>query len=100
MPTAKTSMVHAFMVLSDGFIIKWLSICNIMLSFFRTISHGEWDTGGRFDNTTLVGWGRGEVLQASWMSTKHSKGAIKGTKVKIFYITGISPLMDTYQVTV
>lgn len=66
-------------------------------TFFRTISPrhffgGDWDTGGRCDNTTPLAGGN-EVKQDE-SSDSIVGNAVKGTKVKILDITAISQLRD------
>lgn len=66
-------------------------------SFFRTISprhffNGDWNTGGSCDNTTPMSEGK-EVVQNESSDSIASK-AVKGTKVKLLDITGISQLRD------
>ncbi|KAG2716197.1 hypothetical protein I3760_03G112400 [Carya illinoinensis] len=81
-------------------IVRWLDLQlplhQRLKVFFRTISprhyvNGDWNTRGSCDNTTplLVG---SEVQDGS--IDPIIEGAIKGTQVKILYITAISRLRD------
>lgn len=66
-------------------------------AFFRTLSprhffHGDWNTGGRCDNTVPLARG-GEITEED-SSDPVMGEAIKGTKVKILDISAISELRD------
>ncbi|KAE9449803.1 hypothetical protein C3L33_18299, partial [Rhododendron williamsianum] len=82
-------------------IVRWvdsqMTWCPRLKTFFRTISPrhffgGDWDTGGRCDNTTPLAGGN-EVKQDE-SSDSIVGNAVKGTKVKILDITAISQLRD------
>ncbi|XP_010270340.1 PREDICTED: protein trichome birefringence-like 14 isoform X2 [Nelumbo nucifera] len=82
-------------------VVKWLDTqlpqYPKLRAFFRTISprhfsNGDWNTGGRCDNTTPLAGGS-EVSQDE-SSDPVVDGAVKGTRVKILDITAISQLRD------
>lgn len=65
--------------------------------FFRTISprhfsNGDWNTGGRCDNTIPLT--KGNEVQQEESSDPVIGDAVKGTKVKLLDITAISELRD------
>ncbi|OMO56109.1 hypothetical protein COLO4_35776 [Corchorus olitorius] len=84
-----------------NYIIKWLdskmgSRPNMQV-FFRTNSpvhffKGEWNTGGRCDNT--VPMTRGSKVSWEESMDKAVEDSVKGTRVKILDITALSELRD------
>ncbi|KAF5751785.1 protein trichome birefringence-like 14 isoform X2 [Tripterygium wilfordii] len=90
---AKNFTVHS--------IAKWLDsqlpLHPQLKVFFRTISprhflNGDWNTGGRCDNTKPLTKGS-EILQDESSDTV-VEDAVKGTRVKILDITALSELRD------
>ncbi|TYH20429.1 hypothetical protein ES288_A05G428800v1 [Gossypium darwinii] len=89
------------MIFKVNNIVKWLdsklaSNPNLQV-FFRTKSpthffKGDWDTGGRCDNT--IPMTRGSEVFEDESSDKVVAAAVKGTRVKLLDITALSDLRD------
>ncbi|GJN03695.1 hypothetical protein PR202_ga21167 [Eleusine coracana subsp. coracana] len=65
--------------------------------FYRSISprhffNGDWNTGGRCDNTNPLAKGSGIHLNHS--EDAEAEGAVRGTRIKLLDITGLSQLRD------
>jgi GDSL/SGNH-like Acyl-Esterase family found in Pmr5 and Cas1p len=65
--------------------------------FLRTLSprhffNGEWDSGGRCDNNNPLS--RGYVVSNDSSEDPDAAGAVKGTRIRLLDITGLSQLRD------
>eukprot|EP00252_Welwitschia_mirabilis_P004538 TRINITY_DN14868_c0_g1_i2.p1 TRINITY_DN14868_c0_g1~~TRINITY_DN14868_c0_g1_i2.p1 ORF type:complete len:536 (+),score=67.78 TRINITY_DN14868_c0_g1_i2:322-1929(+) len=82
-------------------VVKWLDtqlpVYPKLRAFMRTISprhffNGDWDSGGRCDNTRTLS-GMEQALQKR-VTDPVSESAVRGTRVELLDITGISQLRD------
>ncbi|KAF3780939.1 trichome birefringence-like 16 protein [Nymphaea thermarum] len=93
MGSAKNLTVHS--------VVKWLDLQlphhPRLKAFFRTLSprhffNGDWNTGGSCDNTIPLAGGNQVVEERS--SDVVAESAVRGTRVKLLDITGLSSLRD------
>ncbi|KAH0676923.1 hypothetical protein KY285_024724 [Solanum tuberosum] len=80
-----------FIVLPDGLIPKLLHVHSLRVSSGH-FSNGDWNTGGRCDNTIPLT--KGNEVQQEESSDPVIGDAVKGTKVNLLGITAISELRD------
>ncbi|KAJ3677113.1 hypothetical protein LUZ60_002837 [Juncus effusus] len=82
-------------------VVKWLdnelvNLPNIRV-FLRTISprhffNGEWDSGGQCDNNNPLS--KGNLVISEFSEDSDAEGAVRGTRVRLLDITGLSRLRD------
>jgi hypothetical protein len=82
-------------------VIKWLDAQlphhPQLKVFYRSISprhffNGDWDTGGRCDNTNPLAKGSGIRLNHS--EDTEAEGAVRGTRIRLLDVTALSRLRD------
>ncbi|CAO2169310.1 unnamed protein product [Urochloa humidicola] len=90
---AKNFTVHS--------VIKWLDAQlpdhPQLKVFYRSISprhffNGDWNTGGRCDNTNPLAKGSG--IQLNHSEDADAEGAVRGTRIKLLDVTALSRLRD------